>query len=157
MCLGRKRVAGLLVDKLDQVMHGTKLGGPYMQNQVRLWAEQGYLLALIVLLRSEDFAVAITSDHGNLEARGCGRPAEGVLAQQRGQRVRIYGDAVLRVQTRASFPDAVEWPGAGLPPQICALLAGGDGAFVDEEETIVTHGGASLEELVVPFVQAEES
>jgi hypothetical protein len=151
------RVAGLVVEKLDQVMHGMKLGGAGMQNQAQLWAEQGFLLALVELLLRKGFMVAITSDHGNLEARGCGRPAEGVLAQQRGQRVRIYGDPLLRAQTRASFPDAVEWPGVGLPSQIFALLAGGDSAFVDEEETIVTHGGASFEEVVVPFVQVEES
>ncbi len=149
------RVAGLVVDKLDQVMHGMKLGGAGMQNQAQLWAEQGYLLALVELLLRKGFVVAMTSDHGNLEARGCGRPAEGVLAQQRGQRVCIYGDPAVRAQTKAGFTSAIEWPGVGLPSHIFALLAGGDSAFVDEEETIVTHGGASFEEVVVPFVRVE--
>lgn len=151
------RVAGLVVDKLDQVMHGMKLGGAGMQSQAQLWAQQGYLLALIDLLLGKGFTVAITSDHGNLEARGCGRPAEGVLAQQRGQRVRIYGDKALRAQAKARCASAIEWPGVGLPAHIFALLAGGETAFVDGEETIVTHGGAAFEEVVVPFIQVEES
>ncbi|NQT01458.1 MAG: hypothetical protein HQ580_05520 [Planctomycetes bacterium] len=42
------------------------------------------------------FRVFLTSDHGNIEARGCGRPAEGAVADLRGERVRVYPDPVLR-------------------------------------------------------------
>ena len=90
------RVAGLVIKKVDDMMHGMKLGGTGMQNQVRIWAEKGYLADLIAMLLEQEFAVAITSDHGNVEAVGIGRPAEGVLAQQKGQRARIYSDATLR-------------------------------------------------------------
>ena len=97
------RVAGLVIKKVDDMMHGMKLGGTGMQNQVRIWAEKGYLADLIAMLLEQKFAVAITSDHGNVEAVGIGRPAEGVLAQQKGQRARIYNDATLRGLTRKSF------------------------------------------------------
>jgi len=151
------RVAGLVVKKVDDMMHGMKLGGTGMQNQVRIWAEKGYLTDLIAMLLDQKFAVAITSDHGNVEAVGIGRPAEGVLAQQKGQRARIYNDATLRGLTKKSFPDTVEWPGPGLPPQLFALLPQGSGAFVDAGETVVTHGGASFEEVVIPFIEVEET
>ena len=151
------RVAGLVIKKVDDMMHGMKLGGTGMQNQVRIWAEKGYLADLIAMLLEQKFAVAITSDHGNVEAVGIGRPAEGVLAQQKGQRARIYNDATLRGLTRKSFPQTVEWPGPGLPPQLFALLPKGSGAFVDAGETVVTHGGASFEEVVIPFIEVEET
>jgi hypothetical protein len=151
------RVAGLVIKKVDDMMHGMKLGGTGMQNQVRIWAEKGYLADLIAMLLEQKFAVAITSDHGNVEAVGIGRPAEGVLAQQKGQRARIYNDPTLRGLTRKSFPQTVEWPGPGLPPQLFALLPKESGAFVDAGETVVTHGGASFEEVVIPFIEVEET
>ena len=58
-------------------------------------------------------------------------------------------------QVKARFPDALEWPPIGLPDDYLPLLASGRSAFVRETERLVGHGGASLEELVVPLVQIE--
>ena len=52
-----------------------------------------YLNTLLDLLLDRGFRVYLTSDHGNIEAEGCGRPAEGAVADLRGERVRIYPDA----------------------------------------------------------------
>jgi hypothetical protein len=151
------RVAGLVINTVDDVMHGMKLGGAGMQSQVRMWGEKRYLADLIGMLLAQQFAVAITTDHGNVEAVGIGKPAEGVLAQQRGQRARIYNDATLRGIARRNFKATVEWPGPGLPPQLYALMPSGDGAFVEAGQTIVSHGGASFEEVVIPFIEVEET
>jgi hypothetical protein len=40
----------------------------------------------------------------------------------------------------------------GLPPDFLPLFASGRGAFVPKGEPVVAHGGMSLEELIVPFV-----
>ena len=93
----------------------------------------------------------ITSDHGNVEATGCGRPDEGAIADRRGERARIYSDTSLRIRVKERFPDAIEWPLVGLPEDFLPLLAPGRLAFVRESERVVSHGGALLEELIVPF------
>ena len=151
------RVAGLVIKKVDDVMHGMKLGGAGMQSQVRIWGQKGYLAEMVGMLFAEHFTVAITADHGNLEAVGIGRPSEGVLVQQLGQRARIYNDATLRSMAKKKFIDTVEWPGPGLPSQLYALIPRRSGAFVDAGQTVVSHGGASFEEVVVPFIQIEET
>ena len=110
---------------------------------------------LFDLLLENGFRVYLTSDHGNIEAAGCGRPAEGAVADLRGERVRIYPDSLLRGQVKERFPDAMEWPPIGLPEDYLPLLAPGRSAFVREAERLVGHGGASLEELVVPLVRIE--
>jgi hypothetical protein len=74
----------------------------------------------------------------------------------RGERVRIYSDSNLRGQIRDLFPDALEWPPVGLPENYLPLLAPGRSAFVRETKRLVGHGGISLEEVVVPFVQIEK-
>ena len=151
------RALGLVVDKVDKIMHGMALGTAGMHNQVRQWASEGFMAGLLDLLLGDGFAVFLTSDHGNIEAEGRGRPSEGVVADVRGERVRIYPDEVLRSRVQEQFPDAVAWPAIGLPEDCLALLAPGRSAFVREGERIVGHGGVSLEEIVVPWIRIERA
>ena len=152
----RARVAGLVVDKVDKIMHGMELGTAGMHNQVRQWAKQPYLNTVLDLLLNQGFRVYLTSDHGNVEAQGCGYPAEGAVADLRGERVRVYPDPVLRAKVRVCFPSVVEWPPVGLPDDYLALLAPHRKAFINEKQRTVCHGGISVEELIVPLVQIEK-
>ena len=147
------RVLGLVVHKVDNIMHGMELGAAGMHNQVRQWAEEGYLAALLDALLDAGFTVFLTSDHGNIEAKGRGMPSEGSLVTTRGKRARVYSDTVLRDRVLKEFPNAVPWPGHGLPAGWHALLAPGRSAFAHEGERIVGHGGISLEEVVVPLIE----
>jgi hypothetical protein len=149
----RIRVAGLVVDKVDKIMHGMELGAAGMHQQVRQWGEQGFLAKLLDCLLANGFSVTLTADHGNIEAVGCGRPGEGDIADQRGERVRVYPDTVLRRRVKTHFPDAIEWTPMGLPSDFLPLLAPGRSAFVTEGEKTVAHGGACIEEAIVPLVR----
>ena len=151
----RARVAGLVVDKVDKIMHGMEMGTAGMHNQVCQWAKQPYLNTLLDLLLDRGFRVYLTSDHGNLEAEGCGRPSEGAVADLRGERVRVYPDAALRGKVKERFPAALEWGTVGLPEDYLALLAPARQAFVQEKQRAVSHGGVSVEELIVPLIQIE--
>lgn len=151
----KARVAGLVVDKVDKIMHGMEMGTAGMHNQVCQWTKQPYLNTLLDLLLDRGFRVYLTSDHGNVEAEGCGRPSEGAVADLRGERVRIYPDAVLRGKVKERFPAALEWGTVGLPEDYLALLAPARQAFVQEKQRTVSHGGISVEELIVPLVLIE--
>jgi hypothetical protein len=153
----RARVAGLVLDKVDKIMHGMEMGTAGMHNQVCQWAKQPYLSTLLDLLLDRGFHVYLTSDHGNIEAEGCGRPAEGTVADVRGERVRIYSDAVLRDRIKQRFPAALEWDPIGLPENYLALLAPARQAFIQEKQYSVCHGGISIEEIIVPLVGIERS
>lgn len=147
------RVAGLVVDTVDKIMHGMELGARGMHNQVQQWAAEGHLARLLDLLLERGFCVYLTSDHGNIEAQGCGRLAEGATAEIRGERVRVYSDDTLRRRWNEQRQDAVAWPSVGLPDDCRPLLAPGRTAFVGEGERIICHGGASIEEVIVPLVR----
>jgi len=151
------RVAGLVIDKVDKIMHGMELGTAGMHNQVRQWAQRPYLSELLDLLLQRGFSVFLTSDHGNIEATGCGRPAEGAVADLRGERVRVYPNAVLRDKVKESFPTALAWEPVGLPDDYLPLLAPDRKAFITEDAGTVGHGGISIEELIVPLVRIERS
>lgn len=147
------RTAGLVVDKIDKIMHGMELGAAGMHNQIEQWAKQGFMADLINILFEHGFSIYLTSDHGNIEAIGCGRPSEGAIADRRGERARIYPDRLLRKKINNHFPEAIAWPSIGLPDNYLPLLAPHRSAFVKEKQRSVCHGGISIEEVIVPLVK----
>ena len=149
------KVAGFVVEKVDKIMHGMQLGTAGMHNQVEQWTGEGYFSKLIALLHKHGFKIWLTSDHGNMEANGCGSPGECMIADIRGVRVRIYPTETLRNQVKLKFPDSIEWLSCGLPDDFVPLLAPHRSAFVEQGRRVVGHGGISLEEVVVPFVEIE--
>ena len=112
----------------------------------------GVINELLALLQTNGFTVFLTSDHGNTEAVGLGRPNEGVLADKAGERCRIYPDSTLRAKLKMSFPDVLTWENLSLPDNIYTALAPIGKAFVPLNATTVCHGGGTLEEVCVPFI-----
>ena len=150
---GKTKVVGLVVDKVDKIMHGMQLGAAGMHNQIRQWCQGGFLAALVGNLLDYGFEVWLTADHGNMQCEGRGCPSEGVIAETRGQRARVYPTPELRAQVAASFAFAREWQPVGLPPGYFPLVAGGRDAFVNPGASIVGHGGIAIEEVIVPLVK----
>lgn len=146
------RIIGIVVAKVDRIMHGEQLGMKGMHEHVRLWARSGFLTKLLDLLIGKGFNVCLTADHGNIEVSGVGSPAEGALAGYRGERVRVFESQALRRQVGIRYPKALEWPSVGLPDSYLPLLAAGRSAFIPNGEVRVSHGGLALEELIVPLV-----
>lgn len=149
----------LIHNGLDEIVHHASLGAVEAQASLRLWLQEQspQLEAIMAGLLQRGFAVYLTSDHGHVEAEGRGQPNEGSLVQTRSKRARVYeswGAAVVPGQ----FPGVIRWQQDGLLPDgVEALLAGsGDGrrlAFAPANTVVVTHGGATLDEVVVPFVE----
>ena len=151
----KTRVVGVVVRMVDEIMHGMKLGATGMHNQIMQWCQGGVLVALVGQLLDDGYEIWLTADHGNIQCNGIGRPSEGVIAETRGERARVYPTPELRSQVAKSFISAREWQPIGLPVDYFPLIAGGYDAFVKSGETIVGHGGISIEEVIVPLVKFE--
>jgi hypothetical protein len=152
---GKTKVVGLVVDKVDKIMHGMQLGSAGMHNQIKQWCHAGFLSAMVGQLLDYGYEVWLTADHGNIQCDGKGRPSEGVIAETRGERVRVYPTPELRAQVAGAFPFAHEWQPVGLPADYFPLVAGGRDAFVNPGDAIVGHGGVAIEEVIVPLVKFE--
>lgn len=152
---GKTKVVGLVVNKVDKIMHGMQLGSAGMHNQIKQWCHAGFLSALVGQLLDYGYEVWLTADHGNIQCEGKGRPSEGVIAETRGERVRVYPTPELRAQVAGAFPFAHEWQPVGLPADYFPLVAGGRDAFVNPGDAIVCHGGVAIEEVIVPLVKFE--
>ena len=148
------RVVGLVLNTVDNIMHGMQLGTAGMHQQMRLWVSRyRYLTKLVGKLIGESFAVYLISDHGNVWARGMGKLSEGVLVEKRGERARIYANPAFLDMARKQSPTAIKWSNVGLPAELNVLLAPQLDAFLGAGDHAVCHGGIALEEVIVPFVE----
>jgi len=145
-----------LVDsKVDDLVHDAALGAPGFQASLRVWLEQysPRLEQVIAGLLARDFTVYLASDHGHVQACGFGQPSEGLTVDTRGRRARIYRDRHAAVSVQQAFPDTILWSDDGLlPGGVWVLMPQGRNAFTTFNETVVTHGGPTLDEVVVPLV-----
>ena len=153
----RFRSVGLVINTVDDIMHGMLLGSAGMHNQLEMWANAGYLSQLINALINYGFSVHMTSDHGNIEALGCGKMNEGAVADSRGERARVYQTEILRDEVQKTIKyaseNAMSWPQIGLPSDYWPVVMSGREAFITKNERIVGHGGISIEEVIVPYIK----
>lgn len=147
------KVAGIVVDTVDEIVHGAVLGKRGIAAQIASWCESGFVDQLFSLLLDKGYHLYLTADHGNVESTGIGRPNQGVIAEMRGERVRVYRKESLLVESAATYPGTVRLDIAGLPTNFMPLFAGARTAFVPAGDQVVVHGGISIEELIVPFVK----
>ena len=152
---GQTKAVGLVVDIVDKIMHGMQLGAVGMHSQIAQWCQGGYLGKLIDYLLNYGYDVWLTSDHGNIECEGKRRPDERVLVETRGARARVYQTPELRSQAASAFTSIYKWEPVGLPENYFPLVASGRDAFVNPGNSIVGHGGITLEEVIVPLVRFE--
>lgn len=146
------KVAGVVVDMVDEIVHGATLGKRGIASQIENWCETGFVEQLIELLIKHGFEIHLTSDHGNVDATGIGRLNQGVLSELRGERVRIYRSDDLAASVPSNL-DTLRFDLPGLPSDFLPVYPKGRGAFTGMGEHIVAHGGMSVEELIVPFVR----
>lgn len=148
----RPKVLGLVIDEVDDRLHKER-----SKKDVALWIGNwlatGFVDRLFSMLLDKGYHIYLTADHGNVESTGVGRPNQGVIAETRGERVRVYRSESLLADSAAAYPSTVRLDIAGLPANFMPLFAGGRTAFVPEGDQVVVHGGVSVEELIVPFVK----
>lgn len=146
------KVVGLVINTIDDIMHGMELGASGMHKMIHHWCESGYLVDMLEHLTSQGFEIWITSDHGNMESIGRGRPSEGAIAESKGERVRVYPTAELRSKIQSEFDFSLEWNSSGLPSDYYPLVTQNNDAFIKEGDTVVGHGGIAIEEVIVPLI-----
>ncbi|MNL03022.1 PglZ domain protein [compost metagenome] len=148
----RPKVLGLVIDEVDERLHKER-NKEDVAMWIGRWLDTGFVERLFAFLLGEGFSIYVTADHGNVDAVGVGRPNQGVIAETRGERMRVYRSESLRADSAAACPGTISLDIAGLPTNFMPLFAGGRSAFVPEGDQVVVHGGVSVEELIVPFVK----
>jgi hypothetical protein len=116
----------------------------------------GYVQKLLSALIDADYDIFITSDHGNINCTGSGLLSDGSISEEKSLRVRIYQNKHLTDIGKTKAPDSVHWPEENTGFSYSVLLSQGTSAFYNKGEPCISHGGISLEEVIVPFIHITE-
>ena len=154
----------LVSSVIDAMVHGATQGTADVINSVKLWLTDGYSVGtgsswfegLIASLLENNYLVTIATDHGHVEALGMGQPQEGVLVETRSKRARLYNNLEFARAVQAQFPETILWENDGLlPAGWQALMPTHRTAFAPAGQRVVSHGGLTIEEMVVPLIVVE--
>lgn len=152
----RAGISGIVINTIDDIMHGQIQGQEGMYRDIRSWAQKRELQSLIDKLMKKGFDVFITSDHGNVQAVGQGKPAnEGLLTEMTGLRARVYQDFALTQKIKEDF-QVINYPGTYLPKEYQYIISEGRNAFAPKGKGVMCHGGMNIEEVIVPFIKVKE-
>ncbi|MEX0741195.1 MAG: hypothetical protein WD079_00260, partial [Phycisphaeraceae bacterium] len=136
---------------IDDILHGADvMGDRQVDRAVQLWAQTEELERIVAAGTAAGYSIWITSDHGNLPTVKGDVPRESSALATNGARVRIYGNAVLRDAAREY---GIAWDPPGFPSQIGNPLFAQGRMGYHTTNSQVTHGGLSIDEVIVPLVQ----
>lgn len=148
----RWKAVGLVINIIDDLMHSQLQGMDGMARDLESWARTGKLQTLLNAFVGAGFQVWLTSDHGNTSSIAQGRLKNpGVLGDPASKRAVIY----------QSFTDAIEldkfsvnqYDGTYLPSGSNVWLFSPGACYGDSGKEYITHGGMTIEEVIVPFVR----
>lgn len=146
------RFAAIIINDIDDMVHGQKQGRQGMYNDVSLLSKSGSIQRLISDLLDKGFSVYLTADHGNTCCVGGGSSKRtGVETETKSKRMLVLKDF-------ADISDEVAdrmivYPGYYMDKSYQYLICKGNTSFDNKNETVMTHGGITLEEVIVPFVK----
>jgi len=131
-----------------------------MHASLRVWlngSQSKQLEVIIEELLAARYTVYLTSDHGHTEAYGMGQPQEGVTVQTRSKRARLYTNYDAAKAVQDAYPQTILWESQQLLPADNWVLMPETVndrrlAFATESKQVVTHGGISIDEMIVPLV-----
>ncbi|WP_309710689.1 PglZ domain-containing protein [Armatimonas sp.] len=122
-----------------------------IEEAVHVWAGKTPLRDIVRSGLAEGYRVILTADHGQVECRGQGRPKVGALPEERSKRVLTFDDKTVC----ASFSNALSMPfhPSNLPTNLWPLFAMDFASYDIAGAEAVSHGGLSIEEVLVPVVE----
>ena len=146
-----KRFAAVYKD-LDDYMHSSKDYNDLLK-LTENWIERSEITTTIKYLLDANFKIFLTTDHGNIQAKGW----RGLLGKEklgsnksgsRSQRHLEYSEKWLFDEFMTNNPELKE----SVVMEKQAIYFKNDLSF-SKEETLVTHGGAHILEVLIPFIE----
>lgn len=146
------KLLAVIINDIDDIVHGQRQGRPGMFNDITMLAKTGRIQALIRSLYTAGFTVYMTADHGNTLCRGIGplRHA-GVEVETKAKRMLILKD--FADVSDEVIENTVEYPAYYLDKNFRYLICKTGVSFDNKNNQVMTHGGITIDEVIVPFVK----
>jgi hypothetical protein len=148
------KIVAVIVNEIDDIVHGQKQSRIGMFNDMNVLGKSGKLQKLIAQLAERGFTVYITSDHGNTPCVGVGGFRSSIGIETRSMRMTVLKDFAEENDLLAQH--ATEYPGYYLDKSYRYYICNPGVSFDALGESVMTHGGISLDEVIVPFIKIKE-
>ena len=146
------KCAAVIINDVDDMVHGQKQGRLGMKNDIGVLAKQGKLAGLARRLLRHGFDVYITADHGNTPCTGTGKLMKtGVETETKSRRMIVLKDFADKSAILAQR-DMIDYPKYYLDKKYDYLICKSGQSFDAKGEGVMSHGGITLDEAVVPFI-----
>lgn len=147
------KCAAVIINDVDDMVHGQKQGRIGMFNDITVLSKQGQLVALTKRLLRAGFDVYITADHGNTPCVGMGKLMKtGVEVETKSRRMIVLKDFADK-DALLSQHDVFEYPKYYLNKAYDYLICGAGHSFDSKGEDVMSHGGITVDEVIVPFIK----
>ena len=147
------RCGAVIINDIDDMVHGQKQGRIGMFNDVGVMAKQKKLVNMARRFLSAGFDVYISADHGNTTRRGMGKlMSSGVETETKSRCMMVLKGFADKDSTKEKY-GLLEFPKTYLPKEYDYLICDVGDSFDAKGEDVMSHGGISIDECVVPFIK----
>lgn len=147
------RCGAVIINDVDDLVHTQTQGRLGMFNDISVLANKKKLLEMTQRFLAEGYDIFITADHGNTICTGLGKlMGTGVEVETKSRRMvalKDFADKTGLVEKHG----LIEYPKYYLPKEYDYLICDVGDSFDAKGDDVMTHGGISLDEVVVPFIK----
>lgn len=145
---------GLVFSFIDEITHSRrKINKNKLVKNVKIDLENSNLHKLIKSLIQQGFETYLVSDHGSIFSVGNGVKVSNELFDNRAKRYLISENEILLKEYKNKIRKSILIQFKNLIGNEYLLLLSGNTMFGSKNEASLTHGGISVEEVVVPFIR----
>jgi len=147
------RCGAVIINDVDDMVHAQTQGRLGMFNDITVLANQKKLLEMTKRFTTAGYDVYITADHGNTPCTGIGKLiGTGVEVETKSRRMLALKDFADKDGLVEKY-SLIEYPKYYLPKEYDYLICDVGDSFDVKGDEVMTHGGITLDEVVVPFIK----
>lgn len=147
------RCGAVIINDIDDMVHGQKQGRIGMFNDVGVMSKQKKLIDMTRRFLTAGFDVYITADHGNTTRRGMGKLMSTGVETETKSRCMLVLKGFADKDSKKEKYGLLEFPKTYLPKEYDYLISDVGDSFDAKGEDVMSHGGISIDECVVPFIK----
>lgn len=147
------RCGAVIINDVDDMVHAQMQSRIGMYYDIKLLAGQNKLSNMVRRFLADGFDVYISADHGNTACVGLGRiMGSGVEVETKSHKMVVLRDFADKDSLVQKY-GLIEYPKYYLPKEYDYLICNVGESLDIKGEAVMTHGGMSLDEVVVPFIK----
>lgn len=148
-------VLGIILTFIDKRLHGPydlDIGKRSLYSAIQEFLKLSCVSDIFKILQKGGYRIFITSDHGNTVASGNGVQDSKNLLEIQGKRCLVYDSRII-AEERQKEADVNLLSSRFIPRDQYILFPNGSYFFGASGSKEIVHGGISIEEMIVPFVE----